>query len=201
MANVFTRQTDILAGFYRGGKTHALVAHFGLFLHDHRVRPGRDRRAGHDAHAAVGRPLAVERRAGEGFPGDRQRRIGRQIGEAHRIAVHRRVSERRHVERRDHRGGGDAAGGGGQGDGFGLLQRGDLPEHFFQRLLQGDEIGSMAMIHKGNSVIRVRIDSDKVRVLWQRTPGGRTGYARHLSHCAGSANGYKLGKTEENHDA
>jgi len=40
-----------------------------------------------------------------------------------------------------------------------------------------------------------------VRVFWQTTPGGRTGYARHLSHCAGSANGYKLGKTEEDHDA
>ncbi|MBS2693682.1 hypothetical protein KFY51_27555, partial [Salmonella enterica subsp. enterica serovar 1,4,[5],12:i:-] len=77
----------------------------------------------------------------------------------------------------------------------------DLPEHFFQRLLQGDEIGSMAMIHKGNSVIRVRNDSDKVRVLWQRTPGGRTGYARHLSHCGAGAIGYKLRKTEEDHDA
>ncbi|MOA11957.1 hypothetical protein D3C78_1319210 [compost metagenome] len=85
---------------------------------------------------------------GKGFARHRQRRVGLQICQAHGVTVHSRIGERRHVNRRNDRCGGNAACGGGQGNGFGLLQGGELAEHLLQRLLQGNKIGSMAMIHK-----------------------------------------------------
>ena len=131
-----------------GREAHAGIADFCLFLHDHRLGPCWDRRACHDTYAGTGWPVAVERSTSKSFARDRQRRVGLQIGEAHGIAVHGRIGEGRYINRRNNRRGGNAAGGGGQGNGFGLLKGGDLAEHLLQRLLQGNKIGSMAMIHK-----------------------------------------------------
>ena len=60
------------------------------FLDDHAIGPGRDRRAGEDAHALPRARRPVARRAGEGFADDRElRRKLRQVSLADRVTIHR----------------------------------------------------------------------------------------------------------------
>ncbi|MNS71136.1 hypothetical protein D3C72_1044930 [compost metagenome] len=71
LGDIFPGAADVLIRFNAGGKTHARVGLFGLFLHHHRVAPVRHWRTGHDANAGPLWPLTRERLTGEGFSGDR----------------------------------------------------------------------------------------------------------------------------------
>ena len=104
--DVLAGAADVLSGHSRAGEADPIAPVVGLLAHHHRVGAARQRAAGHDAKRGPRRQLL----AGRGACGDGagHRQVARQIGGAHREAVHRRVVEGRQGPRGGERGGEEA---------------------------------------------------------------------------------------------
>ncbi len=101
---VGTRCADIAAGLPRArAQDDAGAVARGVLLHDDEIRACRHRRAGRDAHRLAGADASREAVPGGRFADDGQRgREGRDIGGAHRVAVHHgRIERRLRQERRE----------------------------------------------------------------------------------------------------
>ena len=145
--NVFARAADVLARFDAGGKTHAVVGLFGLFLHDDSVAASRNRRAGHDAHAGARRPFAAKRLTRKGFTRHRQGVTRLEIRQAYRVTVHRGVIKPRHVERGDDIACGNTAKTAHEGQRLNVMQRGNSVKHLRECRLKRHQSGGK--IHGG----------------------------------------------------
>lgn len=106
----------VVAGSHRR-QPDAFALDAAVFLGDHGIGTRRQRRAGEDAHRMPGRQLLLGGVTGGDAPGQRQgSALGRQVGGAKGVAVHRAVVPGRHRKAR--------------------LQR--LGEHAPKRIAQGD---------------------------------------------------------------
>ena len=145
--DIFARAADVLTRFDVRGKTHAVVGLFGLFLHYHGVAAGRNRRAGHDAHAGARRPFTAKRLARKGFTRHRQGVTRLEIRQAYRVTVHRGIIKPRHVKRRDDIARGNTAKTAHEGQRLNVMQRGNSVKHLRECRLKRHQSGGK--IHGG----------------------------------------------------
>ncbi len=98
--DVLARRAAVGAALEAGGQADALAREPHILLHEHRVGPGRHRRPGKDPHRRARRGKTRGRSAGGEAPAHRQHRLalGAEVGEAHRVAIHRGIGEGRQVE-------------------------------------------------------------------------------------------------------
>ncbi|EPB31272.1 hypothetical protein H216_3728 [Klebsiella pneumoniae DMC0526] len=165
MGNIFSAAANMLPGFYRRDKAHTGLGLFGLFLHHQRIAAFRHRRAGHDADTGARRPGVVERLAGEGLTGDRQRGAVAKVVQPDGIAIHRRVIKAGHVQRGDDVMGGHTREGLQQRYSFRRVQRRNTIEHLGEGCVERHQSGGK--IH--GSLLRAK---QRKRLLWQKSGAG-----------------------------
>ena len=138
LADVFAAAANVLAGHRRGQKGDPVAVGLRFFLHHHRIRPGRHRSAGHDAHAVAGGPLALIGLTGKSLARHDEGGAAGEIRQPHRVTIHGGVVERGHGER-----GGDIHGeypakGLWQGQLFAVAAAIKLCQHALQGVAQGE---------------------------------------------------------------